>query len=170
MLNDKWENLSGPGSCALPGSDPTAPSPAGRVMPTGPRRPIGFRRSPSPQRGELPSLPSLRSFLKGPYYTLVKLRRSLCVRGAAESQKEGGGGGARAGWGVGVGGVNPLLAPFKSVRASADSSLANPLTGRGLESVLASLVTAGWFAYLTAGRQAAVRPSGPPLAFPRQIL
>lgn len=132
MLNDKWENLTGPGSCALPGSDPTAPpSPAGRVMPTGPRRPIGFRRSPSPQRGELPPLPSLRSFPEGPYYTLVKLRRSPCVCGAAESQKEGGGCEGWLGRGGGVRGVNPLLAPFKSVRASADSSLANPLTCRG---------------------------------------
>lgn len=127
MLNDKGENLTGPGSCALPRVGPDGAALAcwkgyaDRASPSN-------RISPFPFSAAWRAPPSLRSFLKGPYYTLVKLQRSPCVRGAAESQKEGGGGGARAGWG---GGVNPLLAPFKSVRASADSSLADPLTCRG---------------------------------------
>lgn len=108
MLNDKGENLTGPGSCALP-----------RVGPDGSPRLLEGLCRPGlavqsdfavPLLRSVESSPlSLRSFLKGPYYTLVKLRRSPCACGAAESQKEGGGG-ARAGWGGGGGeGGEPAL-------------------------------------------------------------
>lgn len=64
-------------------------------------------------------------------HTCETPEKSVCAWRSREP-KRGRRGGCEGWLGRGGGwGVNPLLAPFKSVRASADSSLANPLTCRG---------------------------------------